>query len=124
MRKSMTMPKSFFRRTLGATLVGALLTTAAPGLPLVAQEAQIAIAAGAYGATRKVEVQLNKSMIVDLPAGVAEVIVSQPDLAAAIMRTRTRAIIQGVRLWFAEGAVDFRSSDAGTIPNMIFVETM
>lgn len=97
MRKSMTMPKSFFRRTLGATLVGALLATAAPGLPLVAQEAQIAIAAGAYGATRKVEVQLNKSMIVDLPAGVAEVIVSQPDLAAAIMRTRTRAIIQGVR---------------------------
>ncbi|MFD1253187.1 Type II secretion system protein D precursor [Devosia equisanguinis] len=97
MRKSMTMPKSFFRRTLGATLAGALLATAAPGLPLVAQDAQIAIAAGAYGATRKVEVQLNKSMIVDLPAGVAEVIVSQPDLAAAIMRTRTRAIIQGVR---------------------------
>src|SRR5690606_20530550 len=38
----------------------------------------------------------------DLPAGVAEVVVSQPGVAAAIMRTRTRAIVQGI----AEGGTN------------------
>lgn len=61
-----------------------------------AQQAQMTISANAYGAERQTELELNKSMIVDLPAGVAEVIVSQPAVAAAIMRTRTRAIIQGI----------------------------
>ncbi len=59
-------------------------------------QAQVSISANAYGALRKMDVELNKSMIVDLPAGVAEVIVSQPNVAAAIMRTRTRAIVQGI----------------------------
>lgn len=105
MRKSMTMPTTTLRRTLAAASLGALLATAGPALPTLAQNtqvAQIAISSAAYGATRKVEVQLNKSMIVDLPAGVAEVIVSRPELAAAIMRTRTRAIIQGM----AEGGTN------------------
>ncbi|QQR38572.1 type II and III secretion system protein family protein [Devosia rhizoryzae] len=73
---------------------------AAPVYP--AADAQIAISAGAYGAVRSLEVELNKSMIVDLPAGVAEVVVSQPSIAAAVMRSRTRAIIQGI----AEGATN------------------
>src|SRR5690606_34003139 len=60
----------------------------------LAADSQLTVAATAYGATRNLELELNKSMIVDLPAGVAEVIVSQPNIAAAIMRTRTRAIIQ------------------------------
>ncbi len=65
--------------------------------PAFAQaQSQVTISANAYGALRKMDVELNKSMIVDLPAGVAEVIVSQPNVAAAIMRTRTRAIVQGI----------------------------
>jgi pilus assembly protein CpaC len=64
-------------------------------VPALAQ-AQITVAASSYGAQRNLNLELNKSMIVDLPAGVAEVIVSQPNVAAAIMRTRTRAIVQGI----------------------------
>ncbi len=75
----------------------ALISMLAPALPAFAQaQAQVTISANAYGALRKMDVELNKSMIVDLPAGVAEVIVSQPNVAAAIMRTRTRAIVQGI----------------------------
>lgn len=84
-------------RAIIAAGLAALMLTAAGAQPGFAQaQAQLTIAGSAYGAVRRVDVELNKSMIVDLPAGVAEVIVSQPDVAAAIMRTRTRAIIQGV----------------------------
>lgn len=64
-------------------------------IPAFAQ-AQITVASTSYGAQRNLDLEINKSMIIDLPAGVAEVIVSQPDVAAAIMRTRTRAIVQGI----------------------------
>lgn len=89
MHTSMT---ALFRSLLFVGLIG----LGAPALPALAQEAQISVAAASYGGVRSVHIELNKSMIVDLPAGVAEVIVSQPNVAAAIMRTRTRAIIQGI----------------------------
>lgn len=78
---------------LAALLAGAAIVTA----PVTAGETQLTISSAAYGATRSVEIEVNKSMLVDLPAGVAEVVVSQPNVAAAIMRTRTRAILQGVQ---------------------------
>ena len=62
----------------------------------VAQETHVSITAAAYGATRQLQVELNKTVLIDLPAGAAEVIVSQPSVAAAIMRSRTRALVQGV----------------------------
>lgn len=83
--------------SLGALVLGLALT--APALvaqPALAQETHLSITAAAYGATRQVKVDVNTTMLVDLPAGAAEVIVSQPTVAAAIMRTRTRAIVQGV----------------------------
>ncbi len=49
----------------------------------------------AMGATQYLEVGLNKSVIVDLPAEAGEVIVSQPQVTGAIMRSKTRAILQG-----------------------------
>ena len=77
---------------LGLTLVGAGLSAALA----LAQETHLSISAAAYGATRQVKLDVNTTMLVDLPAGAAEVIVSQPAVAAAIMRTRTRAMVQGV----------------------------
>jgi pilus assembly protein CpaC len=103
---------AMFRRRAAALLAIPVLAAAllaAPGLAM-AEETHVTIAATAYGATRPLEIQVNKSILVDLPAGVAEVIVSQPGLAAAIMRTRTRAILQGM----AEGATNiFFLDDAG-----------
>ncbi|WP_172122404.1 MULTISPECIES: type II and III secretion system protein family protein [unclassified Devosia] len=88
--------RSALRRCLLPTLCAALLIPSAATAPVQAQDAQLSISAAAYGAVRSTTVALNKSLIVDLPAGVAEVIVSQPTVAAAIMRTRTRAIVQGI----------------------------
>lgn len=89
----------FSRRTAGLLIVPllaiGLLATA--GVPVaLAEETHVTITPAAYGATRKFEIEINKTALIDLPAGAAEVIVSQPTVAAAIMRTRTRAIIQGI----------------------------
>jgi pilus assembly protein CpaC len=84
-------------RLFRTTALAAFMAATAIGAPAgQAQEAHITVSPNAYGATRKVEIELNKTMLVDLPAGAAEVIVSQPDVAAAIMRTQSRAILQGI----------------------------
>ena len=87
------------RRIAGllAVPVLALGLLALPGMPAaMAEETHVTITPAAYGATRRFEVEINKTVLVDLPAGAAEVIVSQPGVAAAIMRTRTRALVQGI----------------------------
>ena len=83
------------RRTAGLVLAAGLIA-GLPAVPAIAQETHVVISPAAYGATRALQVELNKTALLDLPAGAAEVIVSQPGVAAAIMRTRTRAIIQGL----------------------------
>lgn len=80
-----------------AAVLGGLLGLAPLGLG-TAQGAQVnhlRVGVNAYGVTQHVEVGLNKSLIIDLPADVNEVIVSQPGVAGAIMRNKRRAIIQG-----------------------------
>lgn len=85
-------------RLLRATAIGLLLAGTAISAPAVlAQETHVTISSSAYGATRSIQLETNKSMTIDLPAGVAEVVVSQPNIAAAIMRTRNRAILQGLQ---------------------------
>jgi pilus assembly protein CpaC len=51
---------------------------------------------GSFGTTRMVTLDVNKSMLIDLPIDVQEVIVSQPGVANAILRSKRRAIIQAV----------------------------
>lgn len=86
------------RRAAGFFAVPALVLGLAvlPALPAMAEETHVTISPAAYGSTRKFEIEINKTALIDLPAGAAEVIVSQPNVAAAIMRTRTRALIQGI----------------------------
>ena len=48
------------------------------------------------GGTKHIQLSVNKSIIVDLAKNVSEVIVSNPQIAGAIMRNQRRAIIQGV----------------------------
>ncbi|MCS6758417.1 MAG: pilus assembly protein N-terminal domain-containing protein [Candidatus Devosia euplotis] len=75
----------------------AVLAAAVSGVaPATAGETHLTISAAAYEGARKLEVEINKTVLVDLPAGAAEVVVSQPSVAGAIMCTRTRALIQGV----------------------------
>jgi pilus assembly protein CpaC len=97
---STRMHRSFPR--LAACLVFAGTLFAASPASAGVSEAQLTITPASYGATRPVQIEINKSMLIDLPAGVSEVIVSQPAIAAGIMRTRTRAILQGL----AEGTTN------------------
>jgi pilus assembly protein CpaC len=69
----------------------ALAATVPPAL--AAEPTHISLGSGM---TRSLSLEVNKSTVVDLPGNVDEVIVSQPGVATAIMRTKTRAIVQGV----------------------------
>lgn len=88
-----TLRYALFAAGLGIAL--GLSPLAIPGASS-AEPNHLRIGSGAYGSTQHVEVSLNKSVIVDLPADVKEVVVSQPAVAGAIMRNKRRAIVQGI----------------------------
>ena len=81
-----------------AALLGGLMGLAPLGIENAhaAQTTHLRIGGQSYGATQNLELEVNKSMIVDLPAGVGEVIASQPNIATVVMRSKSRAIVQGV----------------------------
>lgn len=100
------IPSMPVRRLLGDTLkltaVAALLGVLLGLAPLALGNAQgaevthISISGKAFGGSKDVSMGMNKSVIVDLPADAQEVIVSQPAVANAIMRTKRRAVLQSV----------------------------
>ena len=80
-----------------AVVLGAALAVFALVAPtLAATSPHLRIAQGEIGRTQYVEIGVNKSIIIDLPVEAGEVIISQPSVANAIMRTKTRAVIQGI----------------------------
>lgn len=124
MRKEITMTMStavprattpLLRDTLRlsalAAVLGALFGLLPLGLPPAhgAEPNHLRIGSGAYGITHQLSLGLDKSVLVDLPGEVQEVIVSQPSVAGAIMRSKRRAIVQGVgsggtNIFFLDGA--------------------
>jgi len=84
----MTMKKSFI-------LMALLLLPFLLGTEAAWANGTMRISANQIGQTYAVEVGQNKSLIVDLPVSASEVIVSEPRIANAIVRTKRRAIIQG-----------------------------
>lgn len=92
------MKKTFaMRRSLATALCALALFGITPMAPALAQDAtHLRVSSAAYGSTQRISVGVNKSIIVDLPADAREVIVSQPSVAGAMMRSKSRAIIQGV----------------------------
>lgn len=90
--------KALLRRALVAasaiSCLGGAMVAAGPAI--AGDQTYLQISQGAYGANQTVTVGINKSMIIDLPADAREVIVSQPSVANAIMRSKRRAIIQGI----------------------------
>lgn len=99
MTKTVSRPGSFgttVRRYLYAGLaVAALAGAAVIATPALADQTYLRISEAAFGANQNVSLGVNKSMIIDLPADASEVIVSQPGVANAIMRSKRRAIVQG-----------------------------
>lgn len=82
------------KRLLPVVLALALGTVAA--VPASANSGHLRIAHNEIGRTQHIQIGINKSVIVDLPVDAGEVIVSQPGVANAIMRTKNRAVIQGM----------------------------
>lgn len=94
-----------------AALLGALFGLAPLGLGEAqgAQPTHLRIGENSVGRAQQIEIGLNKSLIVDLPIYAREVIVSQPGIASAIMRSKRRAIVQGIapgdtNIFFLDGA--------------------
>jgi pilus assembly protein CpaC len=86
------------RMTAAAAVLGTVLGLApvAFGEARAAEASHLRVSGNAYGATQQVTLAVNKSMIVDLPVDAHEVIVSQPGVANAILRSKRRAIIQAL----------------------------
>lgn len=99
------------RLVLAAATIGAALGLAPLGLTqaLGAEVSHLKLTAGSFGSTQTLSLDVNKSMLVDLPVDVQEVVVSQPGVATAILRNKRRAIVQAVgagdtNIFFMDGS--------------------
>src|SRR5262245_38109793 len=93
----MFRPSNRAKSRNGLLAVLALAAALSLTAPVSAAEPNyLKITQAAMGGTQSVALEVNKSIIVDLPVTAAEVIASQPDIANVIMRSKTRALIQGV----------------------------
>ncbi|HEY9010721.1 MAG TPA: type II and III secretion system protein family protein [Devosia sp.] len=86
------------RLAVAAAILGGLLGLAPLGVneALAFETTHLRIGKQSYGATQNIELEVNKSMIVDLPSSVGEVVATQPGIATVVMRNKQRAIVQGV----------------------------
>ena len=94
----MQRPRPPFRLLIAA-LAAALclaLPQAAVAQQVKSSPTYIRIADYPAGVRQQLVLDVNKATIVDLPTNVGEVIASQPSVAAVVMRTKTRALIQAV----------------------------
>jgi len=95
-------PRGLLSATLRMMLAAAALGAAIGLMPFGFSQAQAAepthlrVSSNAFGSTQSVSLNLNKSMIIDLPIDVQEVIVSQPAVANTILRSKRRAVLQAV----------------------------
>ncbi|MEX0628827.1 MAG: pilus assembly protein N-terminal domain-containing protein, partial [Cucumibacter sp.] len=89
-------PATALGRLIGATLLAAAIGLAGTAWAEASNASHLRVSAAQIGQTQYLEVGLNKSVIIDLPSDAQEVIVSQPNVASAIMRTKSRAILQGI----------------------------
>ena len=102
MPQSRRQPRGLIADTLRlmaiAAGLGALFGLAALGVGSArAQDlTHVRITAGSFGAVQHVPMAVNKSVIVDLPVDVQDVIVSRPEVANAILRSKRRVIVQSI----------------------------
>lgn len=89
---------STLRMMAAAAALGAIIALAPLGFGQAhgADATHLRIGASSFGSTQPVTMDLNKSMIVDLPVDVQEVIVSQPSVANTFLRSKRRAVLQAV----------------------------
>lgn len=84
------------RALAGVMLAAALIVAAVPATFAASNQAYLRIPNRALGSSQTVSIEVNKSILVDLPTNAGEVIASAPQVATVVMRSKSRAIIQGV----------------------------
>jgi pilus assembly protein CpaC len=94
---NLTSPKPRCRRISWLRVAAAIVLAAGLASPsLAAGPAYLRIANTATGTSQSLELEANKSILVDLPTNAGEVIASQPAVATVVMRSKSRAFIQGI----------------------------
>lgn len=79
-----------------AGLFAAIAAFALAGAAMASEPTYLRISDRAMGSTQTIALEVNKSILVDLPTNAGEVIASQPAVATVVMRSKSRAIVQGV----------------------------
>lgn len=97
------------KMALFAALLGTMIGLAPIGIAPATAADVTHIRVNRIGASQDIAMALNKSILVDLPTDAAEVIVSQPAVANAILRSKRRAVIQSMgsgdtNIFFLDGA--------------------
>jgi pilus assembly protein CpaC len=86
-------------KRLATSLLAVTLALAPAVTTAVAdQPSHVILTRAQSNATQQLSVGFNKSMILDLPADVRQVIVSQPSIASALMQSKRRAVLQGMSI--------------------------
>lgn len=87
------MGYAFIRRmAIAALALGAIV------IPAAAVTFATVAPAAAEGTHRTAKVGLNKSIVIDLPRDARDILVSNPDIADAVIRTPTRIYVTGVKV--------------------------
>lgn len=82
------------RMALLAAVLGTVLGLLPLGMGMARADDITHIRVNRIGASETIPMAVNKSILVDLPTDAAEVIVSQPGVANAILRSKRRAVVQ------------------------------
>jgi pilus assembly protein CpaC len=88
--------RTAIRVLMSAGLATALAATVVPASFAASNQAYLRIPNRALGTSQAVSIEVNKSILVDLPTNAGEVIASAPQVATVVMRSKSRAIVQGV----------------------------
>lgn len=84
------------RRASFGALLAAAFAVAGAAAAQADNQTHLVVTRAQGAMTQHVTLGLNKSLIVDLPTDAREVIVSQPTIATSTMRTKRRAILEGI----------------------------
>ena len=88
--------RTAIRVLMSVGLATALAATVVPASSAASNQAYLRIPNRALGTSQAVSIEVNKSILVDLPTNAGEVIASAPQVATVVMRSKSRAIVQGV----------------------------
>jgi pilus assembly protein CpaC len=88
------------RHIVGPLLVSALVALAAAALPppAAAKEPYTPVVSGLEGTTRFIPIGVGKSILIELPRDAKEVLVADPKIANAVVRSTRRAYLIGVKV--------------------------